>query len=111
MNAERNGVANVQFYAADAQNIVPKLIADGIRPNVVLLDPPRKGSDPATLAAISQSGAERVVYISCNPATLARDVRTLCDSGYTAEQAVGVDLFPWTHHVECVVLMSRVEGK
>ena len=106
-NARQNGVSNVDFYAADAQELVPQLIANGIRPSVVLLDPPRKGSDPQTLAAIVQSGAERVVYVSCNPATLARDIRILCGTGYTVQKVVGVDLFPWTYHVETVVSLVR----
>lgn len=109
VNAQRNGICNAEFYAADAKDIVPALIAEGVRPDVVLLDPPRKGSDEATLSAIVRSGAEKVIYISCNPATLARDVRILCNAGYAVKTALGVDLFPWTHHVETVVMLSHKE--
>ena len=96
------------FFDKRKQNmIVPKLIADGIEPDAVILDPPRKGSDTKTLEAIIQSGAKKVVYVSCNPATLARDVRILSDAGYVAKQAVGVDLFPWTHHIETVIGLQK----
>ena len=108
-NAARNGIGNARFYASDAQKLVPKLLEGGVRPDVVLLDPPRKGSDEQTLAAVVQSGAGRIVYVSCNPATLARDVRFLTGQGYVLERVAGVDMFPWTTHVETVVLMSRTE--
>lgn len=106
-NAKRNNIENVEFYAADAQALVPRLIGDGIQPDAVILDPPRKGCDADTLSAIVASGAKKVVYVSCNPATLARDVRVLAEAGYTAETVVGVDLFPWTHHVETVVSLLK----
>ena len=106
-NAERNGIENAEFFCSDASMLVPKLIEKSISPNVVILDPPRKGSDPHTLAAIVRSGASRVVYVSCNPATLARDVKFLTESGYMMKNVCAVDMFPNTGHVECVVLMSR----
>lgn len=106
-NAERNGIDNAVFYAESAENIVPKLIQAGERPDVVILDPPRKGSDNATLNAILKAKPQRIVYVSCNPATLARDAKLLCGGGYAIEAATGYDQFPHTCHVECVVLMSR----
>ncbi len=105
-NAENNGIENAVFYADSAENIVPRLIAQGETPDVVILDPPRKGSDEATLSAIVKARPERIVYVSCNPATLARDARFLADSGYTISHASAFDLFPHTAHVETVVLMS-----
>lgn len=106
-NAERNGIENAEFFCSDASMLVPKLIEKGISPNVVILDPPRKGSDPRTLAAIVRSGAARVVYVSCNPATLARDVKFLSENGYAAKKVCAVDMFPNTGHVETVVLLCR----
>lgn len=108
-NAVKNGIENAIFYADSAENIVPKLIEKGERPDVVILDPPRKGSDESTLTAIIKAQPKRVVYVSCNPATLARDARFLNDNGYTITATTAFDLFPHTSHVECVVLMSRVE--
>lgn len=107
MNAENNGINNVDFYACDAAGIVPKLIEDGERPDVVILDPPRKGSDEVTLAAIVKAMPDRIVYVSCNPATLARDLRVLADNGYGPEKICGVDMFPQTVHVETVVLLHK----
>ena len=106
-NASRNGIDNAEFYADSAENIVPKLIAHGESPNVIILDPPRKGSDEKTLTAIVKAQPKRIVYVSCNPATLARDARFLADRGYAVTKVKGFDLFPHTAHVECVVLMSR----
>ena len=92
-NAENNGIENAVFYADSAENIVPKLIAQGETPDVVILDPPRKGSDEATLSAIVNAQPKRIVYVSCNPATLARDARFLADNGYTISHASAFDLF------------------
>ena len=108
-NAENNGIENAVFYADSAENIVPKLIEQGETPDVVILDPPRKGSDESTLSAIVQARPERIVYVSCNSATLARDTRFLSDNGYEIARSSAFDLFPHTAHVETVVLMSRVE--
>lgn len=106
-NALANGIVNAEFYAADAEGIVPELIKHGERPGVVILDPPRKGSDGKTLAAVLAAEPERIVYVSCNPATLARDAKILCGGGYRITKAAGCDMFPDTCHVESVVLMSR----
>lgn len=106
-NAELNGIKNAEFYAGSAEKIVPGLIADGERPAAVILDPPRAGSDERTLGAIAAAKPERIVYVSCNPATLARDAGFLADNGYKITKAQGFDLFPRTMHVETVMLMSR----
>lgn len=106
-NAKRNGIENTVFYASSAEEIVPVLINGGERPDVVILDPPRKGSDERTLGAIVTAAPKRVVYVSCNPATLARDARYLCEHGYRLVKAAGFDMFPNTVHVETVALFSR----
>lgn len=108
-NAAQNGIENAVFYAESAEQAVPRLIEEGAVPDTVILDPPRKGSDDATLGAIVHAGPKRIVYISCNPATLARDAKFLAEHGYTPHKCTGVDMFPHTCHVECVVLMSRVD--
>ena len=106
-NAKRNGISNAEFYADSAENTVPKLIAGGVKPDVVILDPPRKGSDVSTLSAIAKAEPDRIVYVSCNPATLARDMKFLGENGYKADKVVGVDMFAGTVHVETVVLLSH----
>jgi len=106
-NAAQNHVTNATFYCGAAEQIVPKLIADGNRPDVVILDPPRKGSDEKTLSAITEAKPQRIVYVSCNPATLARDLRILAEDGYQLKKVVPVDMFPHTSHVETVVLLQR----
>lgn len=106
-NAKLNGITNAEFYAESAENIVPGLIENKKMVDVVILDPPRKGSDKKTLTAIIKSGAKRVVYVSCNPATLARDVKFLCDSGYKISGSAVFDLFPHTCHVETVIKLEN----
>jgi 23S rRNA (uracil1939-C5)-methyltransferase len=106
-NALRNNIDNAHFYASSAENIVPKLIEQGEMPDIVILDPPRKGSDKATLGAIIKAQPKRIVYVSCNCATLARDARILADGGYKIIRAEGFDLFPHTAHVETVMLFEK----
>ena len=106
-NARRNNIANADFICGAAEAVLPKLVQDGLRPDVVLLDPPRKGADPAVLDAIAASSPERIVYVSCDPATLARDLRRLTEAGYSVEQVQPVDMFCWTGHVESVVKLTR----
>ena len=110
-NARKNGVTNVEFICADASKAAADLEQRGIRPDVVCVDPPRKGLAPDVIDSICAMAPNRVVYVSCDPATLARDLKRFTQLGYRAEQAVGVDLFCRTSHVETVCLMSRVEGK
>lgn len=107
-NAARNGVGNVEFLQGKAEVLLPKMAAQGARPQVVVVDPPRKGCDRALLDSIIEVAPERVVYVSCNPATLARDLRRLVGGGYAICEVQPVDMFPQTGHVESVVLMSRV---
>lgn len=108
-NAARNGVNNAEFICGAAEDIVPELMQKNLQPDVVIIDPPRKGSDEKTLAAILQAQPRRIVYVSCNPATLARDARFLADGGYTLCEVTPVDMFPNTEHVECCVLLCRTQ--
>ncbi len=108
-NAVNNGLLNTEFFCGAAENIVPGLIEKGEKPDVVIIDPPRKGSDEKTLSAIALAQPERIVYVSCNPATLARDVKFLEENGYKFKCATPVDMFPNSEHVECVVRLCRDE--
>ncbi len=109
VNAAANNISNAEFICGDAAVEMPALLNKGVKPDVVLLDPPRAGCDKKVLAAIADVKPERIVYVSCNPASLARDMAFLTENGYKAEKAQPVDMFPMCAHVECVVLMSRVE--
>ena len=107
-NAARMGeavAAKSRFFCADAGQAATQLAAEGLHPDIVMLDPPRKGCDEATLSAVVRMAPRRVVYVSCNPATAARDAAWLEQNGYHAEKVQPVDLFPRTKHVECVVKM------
>lgn len=106
-NAARAGITNAEFYAGDAGTIAAKFAADGTHPDIIILDPPRKGCDSITLDACLTMNPSRIVMISCNPATAARDAAYLCEKGYSADVLRPADFFPRTGHVECVVLMSR----
>ncbi|WP_051273529.1 23S rRNA (uracil(1939)-C(5))-methyltransferase RlmD [Desulfotruncus alcoholivorax] len=111
VNAELNGIKNASFYEGPAEKVLPQHIAKGFKPSVIVLDPPRSGCRPKVLEAAANSGARRIVYISCDPATLARDVRRLSELGYEPLEVQPVDMFPHTAHVECVVLMTNVNNK
>ena len=106
-NARRNGILNAAYFCGDAAAVAHKLAEDGLRPEVIITDPPRKGMDENVLTSIDQMGPERVVYVSCDPGTLARDLKRLHGLNYTAERCVAVDMFPRTQHVETVTLLSR----
>ena len=111
-NAARMGdavAAKSRFFCADAGEAAARLAAEGLRPDVIMLDPPRKGCDEKTLSAVVQMSPRRVVYVSCNPSTAARDAAWLGQHGYRAEKVQPVDLFPRTKHVETVVLLSKGE--
>ncbi|WP_195539124.1 23S rRNA (uracil(1939)-C(5))-methyltransferase RlmD [Eubacterium maltosivorans] len=110
-NAERNQIENIRFIQGKSETEAPKLTEEGVHPDVIVLDPPRKGCDPALLEMIKNLAVPKVVYVSCNPSTLARDLKILHEYGYQVQEVQPVDLFPGTGHVETVVLMSRVEGK
>ena len=104
-NAARNGMANVEFLCADAGQAARQLAQRGVRPEVLVVDPPRKGLDEPARDAILKMLPPRVVYVSCDPATLARDVAELCGAGYALERAQAFDLFPRTSHVETAALL------
>ena len=111
-NAARMGeavAAKSRFFCADAGQAATQLAAEGLHPDIVMLDPPRKGCDEATLSAVVRMAPRRVVYVSCNPATAARDAAWLEQNGYHAEKVQPVDLFPRTKHCETVVLLSKGE--
>lgn len=106
-NAARNGLHNAEFFCGDASDIAAKLADDGVRPDLITVDPPRKGLSEDVVASIAQMSPARVVYVSCDPATLARDVKRFSEQGYTLQKAAAVDLFPRTYHVESVALLTR----
>ncbi|MFW0860944.1 MAG: 23S rRNA (uracil(1939)-C(5))-methyltransferase RlmD [Dethiobacter sp.] len=108
-NASINGITNTTFHLGAAEIVVPQLYKAGHCADVVVVDPPRKGCDQVLLETIIKMSPQRIVYLSCNPATLARDVRFLAEKGFNPMEAQPVDMFPHTSHVETVVLMSRVE--
>lgn len=110
-NARRNGMENAEFFCADASGAAKRLAAEGMRPDVIIVDPPRKGCGAEVLDAIIEMAPEKVVMISCNPSTAARDCNVLCQKGYTLQKYQGVDLFPRTGHVETVVLLSKLNAK
>ena len=122
-NAEKNGLHNTEFYVGAAEEVLPKWVEEqkrelsakgadcgiGDMVDVVSLDPPRKGCDEACLSAVLELSPKRIVYVSCDPGSLARDMKYLREGGYVLEKWVGIDNFPRTGHVECVVLMSKVK--
>ena len=108
-NAARNQVSNARFLCGDAGEAAFQLAAEGVRPQVICVDPPRKGLAPEVPEILASMAPERIVYVSCDPATLARDVKRFGELGYPAVKAQAVDLFPRTAHVETVVLLSKLK--
>jgi len=107
-NAVLNQIGNADFICGAAEAVLPGLVDKGLRPDVIVLDPPRKGAENAVLQAILQAAPRRIVYVSCNPATLARDARILCESGeYAVTACQPVDMFCQTSGIETVLLLSR----
>lgn len=106
-NAKQNGVKNIQFYNNDAGKFMTGLVAAEKTVDVVLMDPPRSGINEMFLSCLCKLAPKKVVYISCGPESLARDLKYLTKHGYKVDRMVGVDMFPWTEHVETVILMSR----
>ncbi len=106
-NAARNGIANAEFFCGDASAVAAKLAAEGLRPDVVTVDPPRRGLAEDVVRAIADMAPQRVVYVSCDPATLARDVKRFSTLGYEAARACAVDMFPKADHVETVCCLSK----
>ena len=108
INAALNGLSNCEFITGDVLKIMDSLED---KPDIIVLDPPREGIHPRALDKIIDFGVDRIVYISCKPTSLARDLEVLQAKGYQVEKVCAVDMFPETGHVETVCLMSRVEGK
>ncbi|WP_426351343.1 23S rRNA (uracil(1939)-C(5))-methyltransferase RlmD [Alloiococcus sp. CFN-8] len=108
-NAKDNNVDNAEFFVGEAEKVIPQLISKGVKADVVVVDPPRKGCGKELLEAIGEMAPRRIVYVSCDPSTLARDLAILEERGYKTQKVQPVDMFPQTAHIECVVLMSRVE--
>ncbi|EKQ50401.1 MULTISPECIES: 23S rRNA (uracil(1939)-C(5))-methyltransferase RlmD [unclassified Clostridium] len=106
-NARANTINNSKFYVGKSEEVIPRLIKEGIKPDVIVVDPPRKGCDVRLLEAIGRAKPERIVYVSCDPGTLARDLKHLEEMEYKTLEVQPVDMFPNTKHVECVVVMHR----
>ena len=106
INAKRNHIQNEQFYNADAGKFMVELAEQNEKVDVVFMDPPRSGSDEAFLSSVVKLAPKKVVYVSCNPETLARDLKYLTRHGYQAVECQPCDMFPFTKHVECVIMMQ-----
>ena len=103
-NAELNGLHNCEFIAGDVLKVLDEIEE---KPDLIILDPPRDGVHPKALRKIIGYGVDKIVYISCKPTSLARDLEIFLENGYEAERAVAVDQFPWTSGIETVVLLSK----
>ncbi len=106
-NAENNNITNAEYFCGAAESIASELLKKGYKADVIILDPPRKGCDSKLLDTVAKLKPKRIVYISCKPSTLARDLKYLDEKGYKTKEIVPVDMFPRTCHVECVVLLCR----
>ncbi len=109
INAKRNDIRNIRFYNDDAGKFMVEMAQKGEKADVVIMDPPRTGSDEAFLSSVVKLSPERVVYVSCGPETLARDLKYLTKHGYRMKRATPYDCFPFTSHIETVVLLSKGE--
>lgn len=103
-NAERNGIENAEFHLGSVDKV---LLERDERPDVIIVDPPRSGLGETVVSQVAEFGAPKVVYVSCNPTTLARDLKQFAELGYVAEEITPVDMFPHTHHVECIGVLSK----
>lgn len=108
-NASLNKITNAHYVCDTAENAMKKWLKEGIQPTVILVDPPRKGLTESFIKASAQTGADRIAYISCNVATMARDIKLYQELGYELKKVQPVDLFPQTHHVETVALLSKLD--
>lgn len=108
-NAERNGITNAHYVADSAENAMAKWSKDGIKPDIIIVDPPRKGLTESFIKASVAMQPEKITYVSCNPATMARDIKLYQELGYELKKVQPVDLFPQTHHVETVALLSKLD--
>ena len=110
-NAERNGIANAEFYVGKAEDVLPKKYEEeGVSADVIVVDPPRKGCDEALLETMLKMNPERIVYVSCDSATLARDLKRLCAEKYEVKRVAVCDMFPQGVHVESIVLLSKLKS-
>lgn len=109
-NAKASGIDNARFFEGRAEELLPQWVAQGVRPDVVVVDPPRTGCELPLLQAIGKARPKRLVYVSCNPSTLAKDCKVLLDGGYRLEWVQPVDMFPQTSHVECCSLLVRKDN-
>lgn len=107
MNAKLNGMTNTEFVVGTAEEVMPKWKEEGLKPDVIVVDPPRKGCDEGLLNAMIEMGPKRIVYVSCNPSTLARDLRVLEEGGYETKEVQPVDMFPQSMHIESVVWLEK----
>ncbi len=107
-NAQLNNISNAHYVCDTAENAMKNWLKDGIQPTVILVDPPRKGLTESFIKASAQTGADRIAYISCNVATMARDIKLYQELGYELKKVQPVDLFPQTHHIETVALLSKL---
>lgn len=107
INAKQNGIRNVRFYCNDAGKFMSRLVTSDKHVDVVMMDPPRSGSNEYFLSSLCKLAPKRVIYISCGPESLARDLKFLTNHGYHVDKLVGVDMFPWTQHCESICLLSR----
>ena len=107
VNAKLNNINNARFICGDASVAAEELKNEGIKPDTVILDPPRKGCAEELLKTVAEINPQKIVYVSCDPATLARDCARLLDLGYVVEEVTPVDMFPHTHHVESVALLTK----
>lgn len=110
INAQRNGRTNASFHVGQAEELLPRWVKDGLRPDVIIADPPRTGLDPRFLETILRTKPKRFVYVSCNPSTLAKDCKVLLDGGYEIDWVQPVDMFPQTSHVESCTLLVRKDN-
>ena len=106
-NAERNNIKNARFICDDAAGAAQTLLKEGIKPDIIVVDPPRKGCEPELLQTIADMAPKKIVYVSCDPATCARDIKALTKQGYTLTEYTPLDMFPRTAHVETIVLLQR----
>ena len=106
-NAKRNGIRNAKFFAGDVRLALRELVEEASRPDVMVIDPPRAGLSQKVVRRIIEAAPRRIVYISCNPTSLAPNAAQLVEAGWTLQRVVPVDMFPQTPHIECVALLDR----
>lgn len=110
-NAELNGVDNAEYHLGKSEEVMKKLVGQGVKPDVVFVDPPRKGCHPEFLEALVEVKPQKIIYVSCNPSTLQRDLKYLNEQGYEVSPVTPVDMFPQTNHVESVVALELMKGQ